>query len=80
MAFITSPAENVSFLPFEFIDKRQISSRLLEEERIFSSKDLPYTTQFIPLDVLCTLLAEGNKIKVESPSGELKFKILKVTR
>ena len=40
------------------------AEKILEEERIFSSKDLPYTTQFIPLAVLCTILAENNQIKV----------------
>ena len=33
------------------------------EERIFSSKDLPYSTQLIPLAVLCTLLQEKHRIK-----------------
>ena len=38
--------------------------KLLQEERIFSKKDLPYSTQLIPLAVLCTLLAEENKINI----------------
>lgn len=38
------------------------AEKILQEERIFSSKDLPYSTQFISLAVLCTLLAKGNKI------------------
>jgi hypothetical protein len=39
------------------------AGRLLMEERIFSSKDLPYSTQLIPLAVLCTLLQEKHRIK-----------------
>lgn len=48
------------------------AEKILEEERIFSSKDLPYTTQFIPLAVLCTLLADGNKIKVANIKNKIK--------
>ena len=40
------------------------AEKILQEERIFSSKDLPYTTQLIPLAVLCALLADNNRIKV----------------
>lgn len=39
------------------------AEKILQENRIFSSKDLPYSTQLIPLSVLCTLLTAGNKIK-----------------
>jgi hypothetical protein len=39
-----------------------IADKLLQEERIFSSRDLPYTTQLIPLAAICTALMEGNKI------------------
>ena len=38
------------------------AEKFLHEERIFSSRDLPYTTQLIPLAVLCTLLKERNLI------------------
>ena len=48
------------------------AEKILQEERIFSSKDLPYTTQFIPLAVLCTLLAAGNKIKVANIKNKIK--------
>ncbi len=48
------------------------AEKILQEERIFSSKDLPYTTQFIPLAVLCTLLAEGNKIKAANIKNKIK--------
>lgn len=37
-----------------FVDAK----KFLQQERIFSSRDLPYTTQIIPLAVLCTLLKE----------------------
>ena len=40
------------------------AEKLLEEERIFSSKDLPYSTQLIPLAVICTLLEDNNRIKI----------------
>ena len=45
---------------------------LLQEERIFSSKDLPYSTQLIPLAVLCTLLAEDNRIKITTVKDKIK--------
>lgn len=48
------------------------AEKILQEERIFSSKDLPYTTQFIPLAVLCTLLADGNQIKVTNIKNKIK--------
>ena len=48
------------------------AENILQEERIFSSKDLPYTTQFIPLAVLCTLLADGNKIKIANIKNKIK--------
>lgn len=48
------------------------AEKLLQEERIFVSRDLPYTTQLIPLAVLCTLLAEGNKIKVTNIKNKIK--------
>lgn len=38
------------------------AEKFLQEERIFFSRDLPYTTQLIPLAVLCTLLKEKNLI------------------
>lgn len=38
-----------------------IADNLLEEERIFSSRDLPYSTQLIPLASICTVLMGGNK-------------------
>lgn len=48
------------------------AEKFLEEERIFSSRDLPYTTQMIPLAVLCTLLADHNQINVTSVKDKLK--------
>lgn len=38
------------------------ADKLLQEERIFSSRDLPYSTQLIPLATICTALMEGNRI------------------
>lgn len=48
------------------------AEKVLQEERIFVSRDLPYTTQLIPLAVLCTLLADGNKIKVTNIKNKIK--------
>lgn len=48
------------------------AEKILQEERIFDSRDLPYTTQLIPLAVLCTLLADGNKIKVTNIKNKIK--------
>lgn len=48
------------------------AEKILEEERIFSSKDLPYSTQLIPMAVLCTLLSENNQIKVTNVKDKLK--------
>ena len=45
---------------------------LLQEERIFSSNDLPYSTQLIPLAVLCTLLADNNRIKAKTVKDRIK--------
>lgn len=39
-----------------------LAEKLLKEERIFSSDDLPYSTQLIPLSTVCTVLMDGNKI------------------
>lgn len=46
--------------------------KILQEERIFSKKDLPYTTQLIPLAVLCTLLADGNRIYITNIKNKVK--------
>ena len=48
------------------------ANNILQEERIFSSKNLPYTTQLIPLAVLCTLLADRNQIKVTNIKNKIK--------
>ena len=48
------------------------AENILAEERIFSGRDIPYTTQLIPLAVLCTLLAEHNKIKITNIKDKLK--------
>ena len=50
----------------------RMAESILQEERIFSSRDLPYTTQLIPLGVLCTLLAEGNQIKTTTVKEKIK--------
>lgn len=39
-----------------------IAEKLLNEERIFSSSDLPYSAQMIPLSTICTILKADNRI------------------
>ncbi len=48
------------------------AEKILQEERIFVSKDLPYSTQLIPLAVLCTLLQDGNRIKITNIKNKIK--------
>lgn len=48
------------------------AEKMLQEERIFVSRDLPYSTQLIPLAVLCTLLAETNQLKATTVTDKLK--------
>ncbi len=50
----------------------EMAEKILQEERIFSSRDLPYTTQLIPLAVICTLLADGNQIKASTVKDKVK--------
>ena len=45
---------------------------LLAEERIFARREVPYTTQLIPLAVLCTLLLEKNQIKSSNVKQRIK--------
>lgn len=48
------------------------AEKLLKEERIFSSRDLPYTTQLIPLATICTVLKEGNKLYTTNVKNMVK--------
>lgn len=48
------------------------AEKILQEERIFVSRDLPYTTQLIPLAVLCTLLSDDNKIRITTIKDKIK--------
>lgn len=48
------------------------AEKILQEERIFVSRDLPYTTQLIPLAVLCTILVEDRKIKITNIKNKIK--------
>lgn len=50
----------------------EISEKLLMEERIFASRDLPYSTQLIPLSVICTVLMEDNKIRTTTVKDKIK--------
>ena len=46
------------------------AEKILQEERIFVSRDLLYTTQLIPLAALCTVLQAGNQIKVTNVKSQ----------
>lgn len=48
------------------------AGKILQEERVFSNKDLPYSTQLIPLAALCTLLSNGNRIKVTNIKNKIR--------
>ena len=48
------------------------AEKILQEERIFLSRDLPYTTQFVPMAVLCALLIEERKIAITSIKDKIK--------
>lgn len=48
------------------------AEEILQEERVFSNKDLPYSTQLIPLAALCTLLSNGNRIKVTNIKNKIR--------
>lgn len=50
----------------------KIAEHFIEEERIFYSRDLPYTTQLIPLAVICTLLKETGNIRISGDRNKLK--------
>lgn len=49
-----------------------IAEKLLMEERIFSSRDLPYSTQLIPLSAICTVLMTNNKINTTNVKNKVK--------
>lgn len=49
-----------------------VADKLLKEERIFSSRDLPYSTQLIPLAAICTVLMDGNKIYTTTVKNMVK--------
>lgn len=48
------------------------AEKFLQQERIFSSRDLPYSTQLIPLSVLCTLLAKDGRIRTANVKDKLR--------
>lgn len=48
------------------------AEKILQEKRVFSNKDLPYSTQLIPLAALCTLLSNGNRIKVTNIKNKIR--------
>ena len=56
----------------ELCEGFNIAAKLLQEERIFSSRDLPYSTQLIPLAAICTVLMEGNEIHKSTVKNMVK--------
>ena len=48
------------------------AEKLLQEERIFSSRDLPYTTQLVPLAAICSVLIDDKKIKIANVKNKIK--------
>ena len=48
------------------------AEKLLQEERIFDRSNLPYTTQLIPLAVLCTLLMDKRQIQITNVKNKVK--------
>lgn len=45
---------------------------IIKEERIFSTDNLPYTTQLIPLAIICSVLLENNKIREANVKEKIK--------
>lgn len=48
------------------------AEKLLAEERIFTSNDLPYSTQLIPLSAICCLLIETKQMNVTAVKDKIK--------
>lgn len=53
-------------------DGFEIADKLLQEERIFSATDLPYSTQLIPLSAICTVLKDNNRIHTATVKSKVK--------
>ena len=49
-----------------------IAEKLLREERIFSSDDLPYSAQLIPLSAVCTVLKDEDRIHTDTVKNLVK--------
>ena len=48
------------------------AERILQEERIFTSRDLPYTTQLIPIAAICALLVQDHRLKIVNVKNKIK--------
>ena len=48
------------------------AEKILQEERIFVSRDLPYSTQLIPLAAICAVLREDRKIRAANVRDKIK--------
>lgn len=49
-----------------------LAEKLLREERIFSSDDLPYSAQLIPLSAVCTVLKDEDLIHRDTVKNKVK--------
>lgn len=49
-----------------------LAEKLLREERIFSSDDLPYSAQLIPLSAVCAVLKDEDRIHMDTVKNEVK--------
>lgn len=48
------------------------AEKLLQEERIFTSRDLPYSTQLIPLAAICSVLTESDLLHTATVRNKVK--------
>ena len=48
------------------------AEKVLAEERIFTSNDLPYSTQLIPLSAICCVLIENKQMNVTAVKNKIK--------
>lgn len=53
-------------------DGFSLAEKLLKEERIFDNRDLPYSTQLIPLSAICTVLMDENRIHTTTVKNMVK--------
>ncbi len=64
--------ENYKNFAIDLTDGFLDAEKFLNEERIFASRDLPYTTQLIPLSVLCAILKKSSMLDVSNIRKKLR--------